>query len=365
MTESQRRGLRKWAASLFFVTLATLAGASAPASACVEKVPEGARRPALKETFPAHGTSGYVATLEVAVEHGKGESVLPGGIDLQADSELAKELSAAGFVIPVQDGGAPASLAAAGGAKEPADRVSSTLRLPLLLLPKEPGRHVLLLPPLPVAVARSSGEVMTLCTGRHSIRVEDPTAQTPEATPKANPAGLPQREEWTTLKWAVALGAVALALGALFAWLLHRWRRRPRPVPPPPPPRPPWEVALERLDEVRHAGLLPVGRFGEFVDRVSDTLRAYLGARYGFDGLESTTDEVLRGLAKAQPQGVTLAELTAFLQECDLVKFANVTPTPEDCARVLAAGEHVVRATMPQVRVRTSTAPAAGAGVAS
>jgi len=139
-------------------------------------------------------------------------------------------------------------------------------------------------------------------------------------------------------------------------------------VPPPPPPRPAWEIALERLDEVRHAGLLDVARFQEYFDRVNDAVRAYLGARYGFDGLESTTDEILQGLRRAtldalpspvaaapaiHPAAAALSEnvvmpaVVQFLGECDLVKFAKFTPTPEECTRALDAAERIVRSTMP------------------
>jgi hypothetical protein len=106
-------------------------------------------------------------------------------------------------------------------------------------------------------------------------------------------------------------------------------------------------VALERLDEIRHAGLLETQRFAEFFDRVNDSIRVYLGARFGFDGLESTTDETLRALRKAPHFGLPLPEVAAFLQECDLVKFADVTPTLDECERALAQAERVVRATTP------------------
>jgi hypothetical protein len=119
-------------------------------------------------------------------------------------------------------------------------------------------------------------------------------------------------------------------------------------VPPPPPPRPPWEVALEKLDEVRHAGLLETGRFSEYFDRVNDALRSYLGARYGFDGLESTTDEIMHAMAAVPHFGLALPEILGFLQDCDLVKFANMTPTDEECTKALDAGERIVRATMPK-----------------
>jgi hypothetical protein len=105
-------------------------------------------------------------------------------------------------------------------------------------------------------------------------------------------------------------------------------------------------VALERLDEVRHAGLLETKRFAEFFDRVNDAVRECLGARFGFDGLESTTYEMLTALRKIPHFRMPLPEVAAFLQDCDLVKFADVTPTLEECERALGEAEKVVRATM-------------------
>jgi hypothetical protein len=43
-----------------------------------------------------------------------------------------------------------------------------------------------------------------------------------------------------------------------------------------------------------------------------------------------------------------MPQVAAFLQQCDLVKFADVTPTLAECERTLLEAEYVVRATMPQ-----------------
>ena len=322
-------------------------GGGASISGCVERIPVGGKRPVLRETFPERGTSGYATTLTVTVEHGKGESVLPRGLDLESAGEATKALKEAGFVIPHQDGGAGARLTA--GMPDPArpDRATTILELPLIALPPEPGRHTLILPPVPIAVARASGDIASVCTRPHAIVIEDPTASTPDAKPMPNPPPRPQREEWTALKRALMWGIPSLFVGALIAYLVSLWLKRPKPVAPPPPPRPPWDIALEELDEVRHAGLLDMGRHAEYFDRVNDTLRSYLGGRFGFDGLESTTDEILAALAHAPLQKLSFSEVVAFLGECDLVKFANVTPTPSECARALDLGERIVRATMP------------------
>jgi hypothetical protein len=180
--------------------------------------------------------------------------------------------------------------------------------------------------------------------------VEDPIASTPNAQPRPNPPMRPQREEWVALERGLSWGSLGIALGALLAWLAYRWSKRPKPVAPPPPPRPPWEVALERLDEARHAGLLETARFSEFFDRVNDAVREYLGARFGFDGLESTTDETLASLRRIPRFDIPMPEIAAFLQECDLVKFADVTPTLEECERALGQAEKMVRSTTPLAR---------------
>jgi hypothetical protein len=279
----------------------------------------------------------------VTIEHGKGETVLPQGFQVQSSGAAARSLEEAGFVLPDVDGGAGPVLtttATANGA-------TTTVSIPVLLLPKEPGRNKMVLPPVPIAVSRASGELLTLCTSPHAVLVEDPTASTPNAQPKPNPAARQQIEEWTLAKQLTigALGGAVLA--ALAAWLIGRWMKRPRPEPPPPPPRPPWEIALEELFAVRYAGLAKEERFAEHYDRVSDAVRKYLGGRYGFDGLETTTREMTSILKRVQPAVYELPVILGFLEECDLVKFARFTPSDEDCTRVLDQAEHIVRITVP------------------
>ncbi len=322
---------------------------------CVESFPAGVKRPKVTDDFPARGKSGYEAVLTVVVEHGKGETVLPRGLELQSESDAAKQLKGAGFVIPDQSGGSAARLRTAPVDPAHPELVKTTLEFPLLALPPKPGRQTLVLPPFPVALSRASGEVETACTRPHAIVLEDPTASTPDPRPQPNPPPRPQREEWTSLRKGLTYAAVGLAAGLLLAYLVYKWRTRPRPAVPPPPPRPPWEVALERLDEVRHAGLLEVERYQEYFDRVNDAVRAYLGARYGFDGLESTTDEILRALRIASIDDLALPFVLGFCEECDLVKFANVTPSVDSCTRVLDAAERIVRSTMPRMRPLSPT----------
>lgn len=337
---------------------------------CVESIPKGASRPLVFDDFPQRGTSGYAVSLSITVRHGKGERVLPSGLDLSGAVEAKKVLKQAGFVIPDQDAGAGAHLTVEPDDPQKSGAVTH-LEVPVVALPANPGRSGLVLPPLPVAVARANGEIATVCTHPHPIVIEDPIANVPDAMPHENPPPIPQREEWTALKRALGWGSLGVAIGAVLAYLIWKRVTKPKPPPPPPPPRPPWEVALEALDEVRHAGFLESERYAEHFDRTSDAVRRYLGDRFGFDGLESTTDEILDAL-KTQGAGfirfdsgvpaawtsgtplpgIPIEHVAAFLRECDLVKFANLTPTPEQCATSIVTGEEIVRLTMPSSTAR-------------
>ena len=138
------------------------------------------------------------------------------------------------------------------------DRVTTTLELPLVALPPKAGAaraH---------ASAAAGGGRARERRGRDALHAR--ASRSPSRIPRrrrrtrsrsGNPPPRAQREEWTALEARRDLRSGRA-----------RRRRAPRvassragcagrkPVPPPPPPRPPWEVAFEKLDEVRHAGLL-------------------------------------------------------------------------------------------------------------
>ncbi len=314
---------------------------------CVEQIPDGRNAPTLSSTLPSRGKSGWATPLRIVIEHGRGETVLPNGFHVQLGGDAYREIEREGFALPDPDGGSgPTKSVVVEG-----EKATTTLTIPLLPLPEEPGRHELTVPPLPIAIARASGDVITLCTKPQTLVVEDPIANTPNAKPKSNPAPLDQLEEWTAAKQASIVGLIALVVGALVAWLFSWWRRRPKVLPPPPPPRPPWEVALEELDAVRRAGLIEKNELDDHFARVSDAVRKYLGGLYGFDGLESTTREILHTLHRVVPRVVVLEEIERFLRQADLVKFARLTPTEPECREALDLGEQIVRRTIPPTPV--------------
>lgn len=319
-------------------------GSAAPESGtCVEDLGRSGERQKLEDTFPEKGEAGYVAALRVVVDHGRGETVLPNGLQFQLGGDQIDALQKAGFVLP-----SPGSSSGPQITKEDqGDRTRTTVTIPFVALPPKAGRHQLTLPALPIAVSRASGEIIRLCTRAHRITIEEPIANLTDPPPKGNPEPVPQLEEWTLLKHVTYASAAALVLGAIISWLVLRWLRRPRPAKPLPPPRPPWEVALEELHDIRYAGLVEVQRFEEHYDRVSHSMRKYLGGRFGFDGLETTSREMVTLLRGVVPGIPCQKDIEVFLREADLVKFARLMPTQDQCETALVRGESIVKLTMP------------------
>lgn len=332
-------------------------------STCRESVPPGKTPPALTEEFPAQVPAGHAATLKVTLTHGKGERVLADAFELQRDSEGAKALRQSGFEFPAASSPARPRVTRTEGATE----VTTVVEIAVLPLPKQSGATPATLPPLPIAVARASGEVMTLCTSPHAITITDPTANVPNAEPRRHPGGERQEELWVGLRNVTYGALLGMALAAL-GYLVVRWfQKRPRALPPPPPPRPAWEVALTAIADLRQSDLLASGKFTSHLERVNHVLRQYLGGRFGFDGLESTTEEVLVSLRASSLPTALFAQTEHMLRESDLVKFAKIVPTEAQCRTALDEVEGLVRRTMHAdagvIAAEASTASVLGAPI--
>lgn len=227
------------------------------------------------------------------------------------------------------------------------DRTRFVFELELLAL--EPG--TLTVPALTLRVVGPKGELGELQVPARTVVVKALLGNEPNAEPKPATKPVAVIEDDYTLAWV--LGALLFAALVSVATLFVRrlLAQRPKLAPPPPPPRPPWELALEKLELLsRQKGeLIEAQRSEEFVDGVSHVLREYLGLRYGFDGLESTSDEVVRTLERLRPYKLSLSGVSLLLEQCDLAKFARATPDEAQCDDVWNGAVGLVRATTPAV----------------
>jgi len=149
-------------------------------------------------------------------------------------------------------------------------------------------------------------------------------ATTNDIRPIKPPVAVPN--PWAWVWWTGGVLAVA-ALVALVIALLRRKQQARAYVPPVPP----HVRARQKLE----AALLLINDPRAFAIAVSDAVRIYLEERFQLRAPERTTEEFLRDLQKTS----VLTEqqknsLSAFLEQCDLVKFARFEP-PEALLREL------------------------------
>jgi hypothetical protein len=198
-------------------------------------------------------------------------------------------------------------------------------------------------------VVTKEGFVGSVKTEPIALKVASLLANEPNAQLKGETKPVVVTQQDYTLLYVLA-GLAAAGLIALLTWLAIRYaQRRVKPAPRPPPPRPPWEVAVEKLAELRRRkqGMVEAGEAARFVDEVSDVTREYLGARFGFEGLESTTDEALALLRDHDCNLGLWQEVAAYLRRCDLIKFARVDPDQDEADLVFAKAQDIVQFSTP------------------
>ena len=209
----------------------------------------------------------------------------------------------------------------------------------------EPGEVAV--PPIDVTYLGPRGDVRTARTAPVPIKIASLIANEPEPALKDSPGGPAPVTvmEQNLLPAYIAGGVAAAALGALCAALIVRRMRARRGARPGPPPRPAHEIALERLDRLGQYGFLENADNRPFYFAVSEVIRDYLGARYDFDSLEMTTDELAAELRRRAGRELVLGEVEGWLSACDLVKFAKISPSAAEARGALEAAIRIVTTT--------------------
>ena len=143
--------------------------------------------------------------------------------------------------------------------------------------------------------------------------------------------------------WVVTSGLAGLGLVAGGWWW---YRRRQRVVAVPLVQRPAHVLALAALECLQRQDLIGQERIEAFYVRVSTILRRYVELRFGLRAPEQTTEEFL--VSVLATGGLIAAHrdlLEAFLQQCDLVKFARHRPTPSDMQETFESAKNFVEHT--------------------
>jgi len=223
-------------------------------------------------------------------------------------------------------------------------RVVDDYRLTLIAL--VPGETQI--PALSFGGVLEGGRVIHIDTPARRIVVKDPTAGAKDEAPRENAPVVDVYQEDYTLLYVLGaiLGAGLIAF--LVRYMLRNWDRwHPVAALALPPPRPPEDVALEKLQALRARGWPEARAKKGWYIELSEIIREYVGGRYGFDGLESTTEEIIRVMRGRKTAGLTQAELFRFLNDCDMVKFARYVPPESEDETALGEAFRIVQVTTP------------------
>jgi hypothetical protein len=83
---------------------------------------------------------------------------------------------------------------------------------------------------------------------------------------------------------------------------------------------------------------------------LTEIAKRYLGGRFGFEALDRTTEEIQdllsRGRVRLDP--LDAKQVLAFLQDCDLVKFARLSPQDDEAREALSVVRQMVEVSMPR-----------------
>lgn len=201
-------------------------------------------------------------------------------------------------------------------------------------------------PSFPITWIDPADQVHTHHVAPHAFVVESLLAD--ESEPQVRGEDPPVSLEYPDERLALILMACAAGIllgGALLAlWLKLRGRARPIVLAPPIPAH---ERALAELDELaaERVAMLADGRAQDYYVRLTEIAKRYLEGRFGIDALECTTEELhatLLGSSRAAIHPLDPAELLRFLEDCDLVKFARLSPAGDEAELALQTVREMV-----------------------
>lgn len=141
----------------------------------------------------------------------------------------------------------------------------------------------------------------------------------------------------------VAIAVIGLAIAGYVAF--HKRKEiiehRRTPVIPP------YELAISRLNTLKHRNLPESGHEKEFYTELVDILRQYMEGRFGINAMEMTSTQIVKALRSNPETRMTADQMRSVLSMADFVKFAKVRPMPDDNTRSFVKSQEFVEQTKP------------------
>lgn len=128
--------------------------------------------------------------------------------------------------------------------------------------------------------------------------------------------------------WWIYLIIILIAIIGVCVYLF--WIKRGKVVVQAPKLIPPYEEAMQRLEELKSRKLWQAGQEKEYYTVLTDILRNYIDRRFDINAMEMTSSQIIAVLRKNKETKAVNEQLGQILEMADFVKFAKVRPLPDD-----------------------------------
>ena len=147
---------------------------------------------------------------------------------------------------------------------------------------------------------------------------------------------------------------IVLVVAGIVVGLIFYLRKRRRKVPEitviKAPVIPPYERALQALEQLRNEKLWQSGYVKEYHTKLTDILKIYLEEKYHFNAMDLTTNEIMDAVRYRTSNREETDLLQRILSLSDLVKFAKYNPLPQDHENNLTWSIEFVNLTKPSTQ---------------
>jgi hypothetical protein len=198
------------------------------------------------------------------------------------------------------------------------------------------------IPPISLGVVGNDGKRGTVSSSPVKVKVESVLGSGDNALRDLKPQAEIPPDYRPFLLFLAVVGAFLV----LVFQLIHYFRKRQRISPSlPVDTRTPEEVAREALHRLMARQLIEQGLFKDFYLEISEIIKRYLGMRLRIISLERTTKEILDDLKSIGLSEIHYRTTRAFLEDCDLVKFAKYHPSHNEVEEVVQTAFGIVNTT--------------------
>lgn len=110
---------------------------------------------------------------------------------------------------------------------------------------------------------------------------------------------------------------------------------------------PPFEIAIQRLNDLDNKKLWQTGKNKEYYSELSDIVREYIEEQFNLPALESTTSEIIDSLIRNSFNENVVNEIKELFELSDLAKFAKFQPLGNQNQQSMLIARSFVEKTKP------------------